>query len=116
LYETVTMVQFPKWVQGIPLTNVEMLVAGGVLLVFAGFLIGVRRRSRIALQNSAVTEELIAYLARIANALETSRPPSADEISAQVVKRVAEMAEAKPNGRVREMPFSIFGREYKPEG
>jgi hypothetical protein len=94
-------------------TSVELLVAGGVLLIFAALLLSAQRKTRMRLESSVVTEELMVYLARIANALEGTRAPSGEEISENVVRRLQGMAESKGNsGKTREVPFSVFGRDY----
>jgi hypothetical protein len=105
----------PDWIQNGPLTSVGLIVAGGVLLVVAGFLAGVRRKTRIVVEHSVVTQEVMAYLARMTDALETSRPPDIDQLTGQVLRRLQEMSEARPNGKVREIPYSMFGRDYQPE-
>jgi Rad3-related DNA helicase len=105
----------PSWAQNVSLTSAGLLVAGGLLLVIAGFLGGVRRKTRIVLEDSVVTEEIKAYLARMTDALEKPRMPDIDQLTAQVLRRLQEMSEAKPNGKVREIPFSMFGRDYQPD-
>jgi hypothetical protein len=105
----------PDWVQTGPWTSIGLLVAGGILLVVAGFLAGVRRRTRIVLEHSAVTQEMMAYLARMTDALETPRTPDIDQLAGQVLRRLQETSEARPNGKVREIPYSMFGRDYQPE-
>lgn len=108
----------PNWIQNASLTSAGLLVAGGILLVIAGFLAGVRRKSRIVLEHSAVTTEMMAYLARMTEALEALKTPSIDELTGQVLRRMQEMSENRSNGKVREMreiPFSMFGRDYQPE-
>ena len=109
------MMEIPKWVQKVPLTNTQMLVAGGALLLFAAMLMVLRRRTRVVVVNSPLTEEVMLYLARIANAVESYRGPSSDEIAAEFMRRVQEKAGSAENntesGRAQEIPFSMFGRE-----
>ncbi len=112
------MMAIPDWLQNASLTSVGLLVGGGVLLVVAGFLVGVRRKSRMVLEHSAVTQEMMAYLARMTDALERPRTPDIDQLAGQVLRRLQEMSETRPNAKVREMkeiPFSMFGRDYQPE-
>ncbi|HTQ95588.1 MAG TPA: hypothetical protein VMH89_02210 [Candidatus Acidoferrum sp.] len=88
----------------IPLSSFQMLVTGGGLLLFAAILLMVRRKSRVEVESSMVTEELMAYLARIANALENPREQTTkEELTAEVLRRLQEIAAVKPNGKVREM-------------
>jgi len=103
----------PEWTGYEPLSSYQLLVIAGVLLVVAAILTGLRRKTRIALESSLVTEELMIYLARIANALEKGEGPDADQITGDVLRRLEEIANARPNGKVREMPNSMFGKEYK---
>lgn len=109
------MIEIPKWVLNVPLTNTQMLVAGGALLLFAAILMVLRRRTRVVVVSSPLTEEVMVYLARIANAVENSRGPSSDEIAAEFMRRLQEKAEGRESngesGRVQERPFSMFGRE-----
>jgi hypothetical protein len=111
------MIKVPAWLTYEPLSSYQLLVIGGALLVVAAILIGLRRKTRIALDSSLVTEELMLYLARIANALEQPTGPSAEQVTAEVLRRLEEVANThdKPNGNVKEVPFSIFGREYRRE-
>ena len=94
----------------VPLTSLELLVAGGALLICAAILLGVRRKQRVEMENSVVTEELMAYLARIANALEGMQVPSSDAITKDVLLRLQEIANTKPAGKVREMPVTYSDR------
>jgi len=93
------------WATDLPLNSIELLAAGGALLICAAILLGLRRRQRVEMESSVVTEELMAYLARIANALEhiqRKEIPSSDAITKDVLLRLQEMANAK-SGKVREM-------------
>jgi hypothetical protein len=103
------MWQGTNWATELPLSSFELLVGGGALLICAAILLGLRRRQRVELETSMVTEELMAYLARIANALEGLQRiemPSSDAITKDVLLRLQEIANAKPGGKVREMTLS----------
>lgn len=91
------------WMDGTVLGNQMMLMGGGLLLA-AALLLAVRRKTRVTLENSLMTQELMIYLSRIADALEKLDPPSSEEVTANVLKRLEEIAHAKPNGKVREIP------------
>ena len=110
------MVDVPSWMVYEPLSSYQLLVIGGALLILAAVLLGLRRKTRVTLVDSGVTQELMIYLARIAEAVERPQAPSAEQITAEVLRRLEEVARAKPNGRVREIPDSMIGREYKREG
>lgn len=107
------MITVPPWMLDEPLSSYQLLVIAGVLLVIAAVLMGVRRKTRIMLESSVVTEELMIYLARIANALEKGEGPNAEQITGNVLRKLEEIANARPNGKVREIPNSMFGREYQ---
>jgi hypothetical protein len=101
------MNEMPSWVMSVPLSSFQLLVAGAVLLICAAVLLMLRRKTRVQVESSVVTEELMVYLGRIANALEGPRGPSSDEITNGVLLRLQEIANAKPNGKVREMPVTF---------
>lgn len=109
------------WDPQLPLSSFQMLVAGGALLLIAGFMLGWRRRNRVTLQRSLLTDELMIYLGRIADAVERQADrPSAQQIADMIEQRIAEYqrsveaAAAAPKARA--MPLSMFGREYPEKG
>ena len=54
----------------IPMSSFQLMVAAGALLMVAAVLLGLRRRtSNVAVQRSLLTDELMIYLGRIADAL-----------------------------------------------
>lgn len=99
---------------GKPLSSMELLVAGAVLLFFAGVLLFFSRRRRFALDRSWATDEITLYLSRIADALERQalRPP--DRIVVESAK-TQENAEPKLAKEAHAIPYSMFGREISPE-
>jgi hypothetical protein len=107
-----------NWLTETPLTSTELILAAGALLVLAAVLLWMHRRTRIAVDSSGVSEELMIYLARIANALERPLPqgPSTEDVTREVLSRLEQMANAKPNGgKVKEIPQSMLGRVYRTE-
>jgi hypothetical protein len=90
----------------VPLTSFQMLAVGGGLLLCAALLLMVKRKSRVEVESSVMTEELMAYLARIANALEGLQVPNSEAITKDVLLRLQEMANAKTSGKVREMTLA----------
>src|SRR5258708_2346060 len=104
------------WNPQFPFSSVQMMVAGGALLFVAGLLLGLRRKNRIALQRSTVTDEVKIYLSRIADAVERHADrPSAQQIAELIERRIAEQhrsAEMPAAPKARAMPLSMFGREY----
>jgi len=109
------IMEVPSWMVGMPLTSFQLLVAAGALLICAALLLAVRQRMRVTMERSLLTDELIIYLGRIADALEQQRTPSTDEVTVAVMRRLEEMGNAKANGKVREMPFTMLGREFRTE-
>jgi hypothetical protein len=104
----VGMFETTTGVLGVELTSFELIVAGGALLICAAILLGVRRNRRVELESSAVMAEMMVYLSRIANALENLQVPSSDAITKDVLLRLQEIANAKPGGKVREIPVPTF--------
>ena len=109
------MMDGPNWMVSVPVTSFQLLVAGGALLVFAAVLLGLRRRTRVMVERSLLTDELMIYLGRIADALEHPRTSSTDDVTVAVMRRMEEMGNAKANGKVREMPFTMLGRQVRTE-
>lgn len=97
------------------MTGFELIIAAGVLLLFAATLLLTRRRQRVELDHSPVTDELMVCLARLASAVEALRGPGQEEITRNVLVRLHEIATAKPkpSEKVREMPLgsSSFTRK-----
>jgi hypothetical protein len=106
------------WLADSPVPSYQLVLLAGGLLILAAALLWVQRWKRIALESSVVSEELMIYLARIANALERPLPqgPNMDEVTREVLRRLEQIANAKPNGKLREMPQTMFGREFPEKG
>ena len=73
----------------------------------------------MALQRTMLTDEVMIYLSRIADAVERHADrPSAQQIADMIERRIAEQgrgaeAPAAATGpKSRPMPFSMFGREF----
>ena len=98
---------------GFELSNVtafQLLIAGGLLLAIAVFLLAWTRERRVSVKSSAVTDEIAVYLGRIANALENAADPMRDrshftDSNAREVRRTE-----KPTEDTRHVSYSIFGR------
>jgi hypothetical protein len=111
-----SVMTIPSWFPNLnlPITSSQLLVGGGALLFVAGLLIGIGRKQRVALQRSPLTDELMIYLSRIADAAEMQASrPSAQQIVEMFEKRIEQQrsAEAPVAPKTRAMPFSTFGRE-----
>ena len=116
-----SVITIPSWFPGLPATSSQLLVAGGALLFVAGLLIGFGRRQRVSLHRSLLTDELMIYLSRIADAVERHADrPTVQQIADMIERRIAEQqrnaeASAAATGaapKTRAVPFSMFGREY----
>lgn len=64
-----------------------------------------RRKARVELDHSPVTDQLMVCLARLASAVEALRGPSQEEITRNILVRRHQIATAKPSEKVREMPI-----------
>jgi hypothetical protein len=117
----------PSWFPNLPITSTQVLVAGGVLLFVVGLMIGVGRKQRVSLERSVLSDELLIYLSRIANAMERQADRlSAQQVADMIEQRIAEhqrstevnetaaaaTAAVGPAPKSRAVPFSMFGREY----
>jgi hypothetical protein len=106
------------WEPQLPLSSFQLLVVSGALLFAAGLLLGLRRKNRVALQRTMLTDEVMIYLSRIADAVERHADrPSAQQIADMIERRIAEQqrgaeAPAATGPKSRAMPFSMFGREF----
>lgn len=92
-----------RWVDS-PELSYQLMAIGGGLLIAAAMLMAWERKAQAAADGTSMRKELLPYLARIANALERMERPSAENATAQVVRRLEELAHARENGKVREMP------------
>ena len=109
------------WAPDIPLTSFQVLTISGALLLFATLLYALQRKKSVELERSLLTDEVIAYLARIADALER-RPTvapgasaaSTEQIVTEVVRRLEAISQAKLSTKVRPIP-PRYGHDFQPE-
>jgi hypothetical protein len=106
------MMETPGFLPDIPMSSFQLIVAAGVLLIAAALLLGLRRTSNVAVQRSLLTDELMIYLGRIAEALERNSPPNKETILAEIEWRAEERTDRKSGAKVQQMPYSVFGREF----
>lgn len=99
---------------GYSVSSTELLLAGAALLFLAACLLIFRRRQRVVLDRSFMTDELMAHLAHIADSLDrlAARPP--DRIIVQAPPQAETPAQQPPAEEPRTIPYSIFGREIFP--
>ena len=92
----------------ITINGYEQLVTGAIVLIVAAAwtVQQFRRRRTVVLQRSAVSDQLLYELSRIADSLERIANRPADQVIAAANRRTEES---------RGNPLSIFGRE-RPQG
>ena len=106
------MLQTQGYLPDIPMSSFQLIAAAGGLLIAAAALLGLRRTNTVTVQRSLLTDELMIYLGRIADALERNAPASKQFLISDIERRLAERGDGKLNGKVQEMPFSLLGREF----
>ena len=119
-----SVILIPSWFPNLPITNTQLLLAGGVLLFIVGLMIGIGRKQRVSVQRSFFTDELMIYLSRIADAAERQADrPTLQQIAEMIDRRIAEhqrntetnAAAGAGDGagpKSRPVAYSMFGREY----
>lgn len=90
------------------ITGSEQLIAGSIVVIFltAWAVQQFRRRRSVVVQRSAVSDQLLYELSRIADALDRIANHPADQVIAAANRRAEES---------RGNSFSLFGRE-RPQG
>ena len=89
------------------LSGSDLLMASGILLMFAAVLLLMRRPAQIVvLESSDVTKEILRYLATIAKALEEPRKLSEQASAGHMLRRLLEEQDAKAKGKVREFQLT----------
>jgi hypothetical protein len=102
------------------ITSFELLAACAILLATSAILLLLSRKNRVVVQRSLLTDELLAYLSRIASALESQAVRGTDPGIAEAIRRMDERLQTslapppKPNTETRTIPYSMFGREIQP--
>ena len=91
--------------------SLELLIAGAVLLFLAACLLIFRRRQRVVLDRSFMTDELMAHLAHIADSLDRLAARPTDRIVVQPPAQAEAAAQEPPEEAPRTIPYSIFGRD-----
>jgi len=95
----------------LPMSSFQLIVAAGGLLIVAAVLLGYQRRVKnVAVQRSLLTDELMIYLGRIADALERNAPPNKQMIISEIERRIAERG-----SKVQQMPYATVGKGEFPE-
>jgi len=105
---SVLMVGFPKSILS-QLSSFQLLIAGGLLLGVAAFMLALSRERRVSIRPSVVSDELAIHLARIADALEwfAANPNSRPQVTDRVQQNSSASADSEQPHRVS---YSMFGR------
>ena len=105
---SILMVGFPK-LSFSQLSSFQLLIAGGLLLGVAAFMLALSRERRVSIRPSVVSDELAIHLARIADALEwfAANPNSRPHVTDRAQQNSAAPADIEQPHRVS---YSMFGR------
>lgn len=79
-----------------PLSSGDLILAAAILLMLAALLLIFSRRRKITLQHSEVTEELVLYLARIAEALEIQAARTPERQLAELASAIRQQNSPAP--------------------
>jgi hypothetical protein len=105
-------IETPGYLPDVPMSSFQLMVGAGALLIVAALLLSFRRTKNVTVQRSLLTDEMMIYLGRIADAMERNAPPNKEMIIAEIERRIEARTEPRMNGKVHEMPYSMFGREF----
>jgi hypothetical protein len=101
-----------------PFSSGDLLLAAAILLVLAAFLLIFSSRRKIALQQSEVTEEMMMYLARIADALEIQSARTPERLLAELTAAIKQQNDP-PSPSVVDDPaplrFPLYNGEIPPK-
>ncbi len=105
---SILMVGFPK-LSFSQLSSFQLLIAGGLLLGVAAFMLALSRERRVSIRRSVVSDELAIHLARIGDALDriAANQNSRPHIPARVPQNSVASADIEQPPRVS---YSMFGR------
>ena len=79
-----------------PFSSGDLILAAAILLVLAAFLLIFSSRRKVALQHSEVTEELMIYLSRIAEALEVQSARTPERLLAEITAAMKQQNNSSP--------------------
>ena len=102
-----------------PFSSGDLFLAAAVLLVLVAFLFVFSSRRKIALQHSEVTEELMVYLARIAEALEIQSAHTPERLLAELTAALKQTNFPSPlqtlGNDPKTMRYPAYQGEIPPE-
>jgi hypothetical protein len=105
------LMQTPGDLPDVPMSSFQLIVAAGALLIVAALLLGLRRPRNVAVQRSLLTDELMIYLGRIADAMERNSPTDKETILGQIERRIGEET-GNSGTKLHRMPYPMVGREF----
>jgi len=98
---------------GLALSNVtafQLLIAGGLLLGVAAFLLALSRERRVAMKRSVVTDELTVHTGRIAEALERIANQANERAHLAASRKREQPAPERASEEAHHIAYSMFGR------
>src|SRR5271165_2159573 len=101
--------QTPEYLPEIPLSSFQLMVGAGALLIAAALLLGFRRTRNVKVQRSLLTDELMIYLGRIADALERNAPPNQEMAMTGNERRIEQREHPNLNGSCTRCLFRCSG-------
>ena len=98
---------------GLALSNVtafQLLIAGGLLLGVAAFLLALSRERRVAMKRSVVTDELTVHTGRIAEALERIANQANERAHLAASRKREQTEPERASEEAHHIAYSMFGR------
>jgi len=100
-------------VPGMALSNVtafQLLIAGGLLLGVAAFLLALSRERRVSVKPSVVTDELTVHTGRIAEALERIANQANEGAHLAASRKHEQPEPERASEEAHHIAYSMFGR------
>jgi hypothetical protein len=98
---------------GMALSNVtafQLLIAGGLLLGVAAFLLALSRERRVSMKRSVVTDELTVHTGRIAEALERIANQANERAHLAASRKREQPEPERASEEAHHIAYSMFGR------
>jgi len=92
------------------ITGFQLLLAGGLLLGVAAFLLALSRERRVSLKRSVVTDELAVHTGRIADALERIANQANERAHVAASRKHEQPEPERASEEAHHIAYSMFGR------
>ncbi len=92
------------------ITGFQLLVAGGLLLGVAAFLLALSRERRVSVKRSVVTDELAVHTGRIADALERIANQTNESAHLAASRKREQPEPERASEEAHHIAYSMFGR------